>query len=32
MRKGFDGLCGLILAGMRRKIMMGDILYSSSGL
>jgi len=25
MRKGFDGLCGLVLAGMRRKIMMGDI-------
>jgi transposase len=25
MRKGFDGLCGLVLAGMRRKIMMGDV-------
>lgn len=25
MRKGFDGLYGLVLAGMRRKIIMGDI-------
>ena len=25
MRKGFDGLCGLVLAGMQRKIKMGDI-------
>ena len=28
MRKGFDGLCGLVLAGMRRKIMMGDIFVN----
>ena len=25
MRKGFDGLCGLVQSAMRRKIIMGDI-------
>jgi transposase len=25
MRKGFDWICGLVLAGMRRKIMRGDV-------
>lgn len=25
MRKGFDGLCGIVQSAMRRKIIMGDI-------
>jgi transposase len=25
MRKGFDGLCGLVQSGMKRKVIVGDI-------